>query len=111
MPSHLQVTDVDGAGVVPCGHAGVRMAEPAGSDQNAMRVRDPRQLRCPKVVRSHIPYAGCLHGYPEPTAESVVALLPVNGVALPPREQERVRIVGYPGKVLTQNSDHERRDR
>ena len=69
------------------------MPEPPGGDHDAVRVSHPCGARGPKVVWDDLTEPGILGGVDETTAETVVALVPVDAVRLSAGEQERVGVV------------------
>jgi hypothetical protein len=78
----------------------VGVPEPAGGDQDAVRVGDPTGVGGPEIVRGHVGESGGADRLKEPAAEAVVALLPMGGVSLAAGKRERVRVIGQRGEVL-----------
>ena len=88
---HLGVSFVDRPGVVPGRDAAAGVAQPTGGTK--IPCESATQLACVARrscgVTSPRPTA-CRHD--EPAPETVVALLPIDRVTLPTREQERIRV-------------------
>jgi hypothetical protein len=97
---YLGVAPVDRPGVVASDDADVGVPEPAGGDQDAVRVGDPTGVGGPEIVRGHVGESGGADRLKEPAAEAVVALLPMGGVSLAAGKRERVRVIGQRGEVL-----------
>ncbi|WP_172875804.1 hypothetical protein [Micromonospora inositola] len=85
------------------------MAQPAGGDQDAVRISHPATVCCPKVVRNQVGQAGALDRTVKFVRPAVVALPPAGGPLLSTRREEGVQVLGPLGEVLTEPLDHERR--